>query len=42
MAVIGGFGWGVGGGAQNVETVENHDPETERSDLGGPCSAGLC
>lgn len=36
MAVIRGFGWGVGGGAQNGETVENHDPQTERSDIGAP------
>lgn len=36
MAVIGEFGWGVGGGAQNGETVENHDPQIERSDIGAP------
>jgi hypothetical protein len=29
MAVIRGFGWGVGGGALGGETKENHDPETD-------------
>lgn len=31
----GGRGW-VGGGAQNRETVENHDPQTETADIGAP------
>lgn len=36
MAVNRRLRWGVGGGVQSGETVENHDPQTERADTGDP------
>lgn len=38
MAVIRGLVWGegAGGGAQSGETMENHDPESEKADVGSP------